>query len=165
MRLHIHRFAYVRKLASPHAARSCTRSIRCRLHAHIVSQQKLSPPSAHPYTHLLYCYAHVSRNSFISRPFALRRCSSQPSLQNMEQLRKVEVTEIRSLPSGQARCFGVCAQGEDGTLGTGERSSVTKPRLVEALLRHPISKLACRGERSPDARMAVMATVEGTVEV
>ena len=36
-------------------------------------------------------------------------------------------------------------KGEDGTLGIGERGTVMKPRLVTALLRHPISLIACRG--------------------
>lgn len=36
-------------------------------------------------------------------------------------------------------------KGEDGTLGIGERGTVMKPRLVEALMRHPISAMACRG--------------------
>ena len=43
-------------------------------------------------------------------------------------------------------------KGEDGTLGTGERGSVLKPRLVEQLLRYPVDALACRGSpcsRSP----------------
>ena len=34
-------------------------------------------------------------------------------------------------------------KGAEGTLGTGDSS--LRPRLVEALLRHPISELACRG--------------------
>lgn len=36
-------------------------------------------------------------------------------------------------------------KGDDGQLGIGERGTVAKPRLVTALLRHPIAKLACRG--------------------
>ena len=36
-------------------------------------------------------------------------------------------------------------KGEDGQLGLGERGTVVKPRLVTALLRHPVALLACRG--------------------
>ena len=36
-------------------------------------------------------------------------------------------------------------KGDDGQLGIGERGTVVKPRLVTALLRHPIAQLACRG--------------------
>ena len=36
-------------------------------------------------------------------------------------------------------------KGHDGALGTGERASALKPRLVEGLLRYKISKMAIRG--------------------
>ena len=36
-------------------------------------------------------------------------------------------------------------KGDDGQLGIGERGTVARPRLVTALLRHPIAQLACRG--------------------
>ena len=39
-------------------------------------------------------------------------------------------------------------KGDDGTLGTGEPGSSLRPRLVEALLRHPISEVPLAHRRS-----------------
>ena len=62
-------------------------------------------------------------------------------------------TSVRALVCGsrsslaldkEGRVFS-WGKGEDGTLGIGDRGTVMKPRLVTALLRHPISLIACRG--------------------